>query len=1389
MSATAWKSPSTLVNDSSVGSVSWTSIANLAAADGVNAQPFSGDNFSAPVVSDIKLVVANSIVGTKKSDTNTIVGYDAPTDWRYIPRSNLGTFDQMLSSTQVNNANFGIAIAYGKKDFSTQAVTTTSYYAKLSGFNFGVPSGSTIKGIEIRIKGEYRAYAGPGIEYVYVDAIQVRVIYDPPIVPDQPTLNLRPARGGSYFTWGATPFTFANGYKFRKKITINKNQVNGSNNLSNFEFGFYHVDPDLRSTSNDGAVEYNYGALVDIRFELPDGTKLSHEIERYEPDTGKIAAWIKIPTLYKAVDTEIYIYYGKKLVPDTINGILRGFGYDVNSRFTGKSNWSNAAYNNGEVEIYGANMINPYGVSMTAPAANDNGPELALSENNQASAGIYVGYIMYSQQLLTTRFSGGFNAGYAQNYCAVRWTGTQWQADDNGVWRTFTPVSTDVLVAEAEWNAAGTTNSYRVFAPIRAGEEDNRNTWNANYRSILHFNYPADGTTLVQEHYDSSARGNPASSYGAMSSADLVDGKIGKGVELDGSNDYIQLNVDQASHTLSVNGDLTLSVWIQPFNFSARYDIVGKAYGGEFEITQETNGGVNFYWGTSGGNTGSPNVNPGYQSLSSPANALSTYQWNHIVVSRKLGAGGWLRLYVNGVLVASTTPLYSSASQTALNITLGYGRLTAYWPGIYDEFRILAAAKTTEEIITEYNNQLAVLEYQPELTTNNSWTIGKAQFISSQFLSLSASGDSNADALLRFPQLIGADVSGDSDASARVQFPYLKATVSGDSDAIIGEILINPFYLNAISGDSDATMYVDQSIVGGATVSGDSTATVNIDQYSPDIEKKYYYDVFARDGRFLKSWQDVTTPFKLPEQINTAGAAMKIDLGRNPKDFGENLDVAFGNRVVIRVVDNQLPNGKNVFQGKIVDYEPDFDAKKVSVVLESYGSQFESMLVESGESVAWEYTTIGSQELASPTYDPNWGALHMITTPNSATKLSAIEYRLRAGSAAMVGKAVQIRVTEQGGTEVARAQMQLTSQSFEIYKFQLQNRPTLAQSSVYYVYLEWASPVPNGLFWIGLDNDRSDTTSDIYQYFYNSNTQVGNYHVADGDAYYRLYKTTGSTQATYNSTELSDAIRDILTNYNERGGVITFDEDSIVDTGVVASIKLNSISILDAINEILKHAPAGFYWYIDQGERKFYFKHFETNAEHTFKVGHHVTSLKNAKSIAQIVNVVYFTGKSPLYKKYTRQSSIDKYDESAKPLADGRVELEASADLVANRYLDIFSGPRFDVAFAVADNNVDPRGYDLESVTIGQMIKLGNLNPPSSTQYDIAQYDLATYDYALEDASSLTFQLTSMVREKGILAFTLSNYPSDDDTNRTIQQLKNALNGIRTEDNPDTPDV
>lgn len=99
------------------------------------------------------------------------------------------------------------------------------------------------------------------------------------------------------------------GYTYGKQILIQASQVSGTGSHTNFPVLISFTDPNLKSAANGGHVQNANG--YDIMFTMADcNTQLDHEIEKFDPTTGELLAWVKIPSLSTTANTNIHMYYG-----------------------------------------------------------------------------------------------------------------------------------------------------------------------------------------------------------------------------------------------------------------------------------------------------------------------------------------------------------------------------------------------------------------------------------------------------------------------------------------------------------------------------------------------------------------------------------------------------------------------------------------------------------------------------------------------------------------------------------------------------------------------------------------------------------------------------------------------------------------------------------------------------------------------------------------------------------------------------------------------------------------------------------------------------------------------------------------------------------------------
>jgi hypothetical protein len=102
--------------------------------------------------------------------------------------------------------------------------------------------------------------------------------------------------------------TFANGYRYRRRLVVPA-RATQAQTVADFVLLVREQDDRLKPVAAGGRVESAAGH--DIRFEFEDGTKLDHELERYDPLTGSIVAWVRVPSWQLAQRLAVLLYYGK----------------------------------------------------------------------------------------------------------------------------------------------------------------------------------------------------------------------------------------------------------------------------------------------------------------------------------------------------------------------------------------------------------------------------------------------------------------------------------------------------------------------------------------------------------------------------------------------------------------------------------------------------------------------------------------------------------------------------------------------------------------------------------------------------------------------------------------------------------------------------------------------------------------------------------------------------------------------------------------------------------------------------------------------------------------------------------------------------------------------
>ncbi|MES2763173.1 MAG: LamG-like jellyroll fold domain-containing protein [Bacteroidota bacterium] len=169
-------------------------------------------------------------------------------------------------------------------------------------------------------------------------------------------------------------------------------------------------------------------------------------------------------------------------------------------------------------------------------------------------------------------------------------------------------------------------------------------------------------------------------------------------LEFDGSNDYIYTNTYS-----SATNSLTLEAWIFPS--ATTYKRIISNYSGTsavgqfgFDTSNPTNNGRGLRFFVIGGASVTHSV--------TVANVLTLNTWNHVASTFDNGV---MKLYVNGLAVATSTAPFTSIPSNPNEITIGEDPsivVSEYFNGKMDDIRIWNTTRTAAEISTNMTNCL-----------------------------------------------------------------------------------------------------------------------------------------------------------------------------------------------------------------------------------------------------------------------------------------------------------------------------------------------------------------------------------------------------------------------------------------------------------------------------------------------------------------------------------------------------------------------------------------------------------------------------------------------------------------------------------------------------------
>ena len=241
-------------------------------------------------------------------------------------------------------------------------------------------------------------------------------------------------------------------------------------------------------------------------------------------------------------------------------------------------------------------------------------------------------------------------------------------------------------------------------APDSSKPEEVYKTSN-NFQAVWHLNEdPSQSGDCIIDRTGNSNDGDPAN----MSSADLVNGTIGKGIDFDGSNDYINAGSNSSLDNIQ---NLTIETWVYPRGWG------GNNYGRIVDKADSFLDGMGFFLSNYGSGMGTQTFafirDRFFDTTVARASnyTMSLNAWAHVVVV--MNGSSSIKLFHNG---SETSYLENKSgsgtllSEALYDLYIGNSSSSTNprpFSGIIDELRISNSTRTASWIKLGYQTQRA----------------------------------------------------------------------------------------------------------------------------------------------------------------------------------------------------------------------------------------------------------------------------------------------------------------------------------------------------------------------------------------------------------------------------------------------------------------------------------------------------------------------------------------------------------------------------------------------------------------------------------------------------------------------------------------------------------
>lgn len=502
--------------------------------------------------------------------------------------------------------------------------------------------------------------------------------------------------------------------------------------------------------------------------------------------------------------------------------------------------------------------------------------------------------------------------------------------------------------------------------------------------------------------------------------------------------------------------------------------------------------------------------------------------------------------------------------------------------------------------------------------------------------------------------------------------------------------------------------------------------------------KNFRHRVYTQDGQFVGEWTDVKSEPRYKHQINTPLSVMDLELARTDKvgarsveamltegdeevltegdesilvttaaesglGAGTDLDLNLDYRLTayygefvelltedgepmttesdqIVMVEDGAPAGRDLFTGYVEEWEDNIGGSEtVSAHLISHSHELNNIMLETADvAVVTNTTATGEDGLSGGGPTDNTGVGQSFTMVGSVPVSRITIPMKRWGgdypeSYPKVTLTLRVATPTSPGAVVATAEAYVYDREFSDVSFIFNDYPDLTNATVYSFELTCDQNKTGGspTYPVTFQTGTTYAGGSGYKYV------AGSWAVATYDMLFKLYQAGGDTTVPYLSQDPSQMRRSILEFAKSRGARVTYDLESIEDTGTVVSYTFKSNTVAEALAKTLELAPADWYSWYDLGLNVDHFHARPTVVDKTLTVGKDIVQVGYSRTMRNIVNDVYFSGGGDpaLFKRTQDSASRNQWRRALAKISDNRVVVEDTAVTMSEARIERYADP------------------------------------------------------------------------------------------------------------------